>query len=274
MRVFTWEEVYLRIQSAPLGKLYGIPRGGAVVAGLTGRAVNDPQQADWLVDDIYDTGKTAERWTQKYSKPVWAMISKPNEGLTDQWVQLPWESPDATKELEDTVIRQLEFIGEDPRREGLRETPGRVIRALTELTAGYKLDPVEILGKTFTESYDEMVVVRDIEFNSLCEHHLLPFVGRATVAYIPRDKVVGLSKVARLVHCFALRLQIQERMTTQIANTMQEVLNPLGVAVVIRSQHSCMKLRGIKSSGDMVTTCLLGRFKDRLDTRTEFLRSV
>lgn len=271
MKVFTWDEVYKRIEKAPAGKLYGIPRGGAIVAGLTGRAVNTPEEADWLVDDIYDSGKTAARWTEKYEKPLWPMISKPNEGI-DSWVRLPWENPDPTADLEDTVLRQLQVIGEDPTRQGLRDTPKRVIKSLFELTEGYRQNPVEILGTCFDEPYDEMVVVREIDFASLCEHHMLPFVGQATVAYIPSARVVGLSKIARLVHCFARRLQIQERLTNEIAQTLQEILKPYGVAVMLRAKHSCMRLRGIKSTGDLVTSCLLGFFKDKQETRNEFLR--
>jgi GTP cyclohydrolase IA len=269
----TWEEVYQRLKLAPAGKLYGIPRGGSVIAGLTGRAVNDPAEADWLVDDIYDSGKTAARWTAKYDKPLWPLISKPNEGI-DSWLLMPWETRDPTADLEDTVTRQLEFIGEDPKREGLLNTPARVIRSLTELTAGYKQNPLAILGTTFGEKYDEMVTVRDIDFHSLCEHHLLPFVGKATVSYIPVDRVVGLSKIARLVRCFSERLQVQERLTTEIADAIEQALKPLGVAVHIRATHFCMRLRGVRSTGDLVTTCLLGRFRNRPETRNEFLKSI
>ena len=269
MTNISWQQVYQRIKDIPDGKLYGIPRGGAIIAGLTGRAVDTPEAADYIVDDVRDSGRTQSRY-DRYGKPFWFLVDKQ---AGDSWVKLPWEHDDPGKDIEDTVIRQLELIGEDPRREGLVSTPGRVIRSFIELTQGYQQDPVEILGTTFNEKYDEMVTVRDIDFHSLCEHHLLPFVGKATVAYIPKDRVVGLSKIARLVHCYALRLQVQERMTTEIAETLNDVLQPLGVAVMLRSTHFCMRLRGIKSTGDMVTTCLLGRFKDP-EPRSEFLRSV
>jgi len=271
MYALDWQEVYERLKGAPKGLLYGIPRGGAIVAGISHRATEVIEDCDYIVDDILDSGKTLKFYGQTYDKPVWPLVNKPGEGIKD-WVRFPWEPLDPHADLEDTVIRQLEFIGEDPTREGLRETPRRVISALKEFTEGYRQDPSEILGKTFEEPYDEMVVVREIEFSSLCEHHLLPFMGHATVAYIPKTRVVGLSKIARLVHCFAKRLQIQERMTQQIANAITEALDPQGVAVMIRSKHLCMTLRGVENNGQMVTSCLLGFFRDKQETRAEFLR--
>jgi GTP cyclohydrolase I len=164
----------------------------------------------------------------------------------------------------------LKFIGEDPKREGLLETPRRVLRSFQELTSGYKQDPGDILSKTFKDSCNEMVVVRDIQFWSLCEHHMLPFRGSVTVGYIPNGKIVGLSKISRLVQCFASRLQVQERMTQQIANNMMEHLKPQGVGVIVSAHHSCMEMRGVKTSGEMMTSCLLGTFLDSA-TRSEFL---
>jgi len=169
------------------------------------------------------------------------------------------------------VIRLLQFIGEDPTREGLLDTPNRVVKAWTEMTEGYRQDPVELLGTDFDSAgYDEMVVCRDIEFVSMCEHHLLPFVGVVHVAYIPKERVVGLSKMARLVDCFARRLQIQEKMTREIACTMDKVLSPLGVGVIVQARHSCMACRGVrKQNASMVTTALIGAFRDH-SVRHEF----
>lgn len=172
---------------------------------------------------------------------------------------------------EEAVKTLLLEIGEDPTRDGLLDTPKRVVKAWKEMTQGYKLDPRAILATTFDVSYDQMVVLKDISFVSLCEHHILPFTGTATVAYIPRDRVVGLSKLARLVECFAQRLQVQERMTTQIAEAIQEVLNPHGVGVVIKASHSCMCARGIKKQGEMVTSTMFGALRDEPETRSEFM---
>lgn len=172
---------------------------------------------------------------------------------------------------EDHYRNILESIGEDPYRDGLRDTPKRVVKALKEMTHGYLLDPSAILSTTFDVTYDQLVVVRDVPFTSLCEHHVLPFTGYATVGYIPGDRVVGLSKLARLVDCFASRLQVQERMTNQIAEAIQQHLNPGGVGVMVRATHSCMASRGIKKHGEMVTSCLLGAIRTEPDARAEFL---
>jgi GTP cyclohydrolase I len=164
-------------------------------------------------------------------------------------------------------------VWEDPEREGLLDTPERVVKALGQMTEGYGQDPVEILGTTFdTEGYDEMVVLRGIDFVSLCEHHMLPFTGTAAVGYVPGDRVVGLSKLARLVDCFARRLQIQERMTKEIADAVMNVLSPQGVGVVVSARHSCMGCRGVRKPGaSMVTSYLAGVMRDNVAARAEFL---
>ena len=167
----------------------------------------------------------------------------------------------------------LESIGEDPQREGLLKTPERVAKAMQFITQGYEMDAATILNSAkFHEAYSEMVLVKDIELYSLCEHHLLPFIGRAHVAYIPNGKVIGLSKVARIVDVFARRLQIQENLTTQIADALMKALRPNGVAVVIEAKHLCMMMRGVeKQNSIMKTSCLLGSFKEDARTRSEFL---
>jgi GTP cyclohydrolase I len=167
-------------------------------------------------------------------------------------------------------------IGEDPQRQGLIKTPDRVARMYDELTAGYRTDPVKLInGALFDVDYSEMVLVKDIEFYSLCEHHMLPFYGRAYVAYIPDGKVIGLSKIPRIVEMFARRLQVQERMTAEIANFLQETLNPQGVAVLVEGAHMCSMMRGVKKSqASMSTTTMLGAFKDDPVLRSEFLAQV
>jgi len=185
----------------------------------------------------------------------------------------PDEPPD---KLPGVVARLLQELGEDTAREGLVDTPRRVAESLRHLTEGYDLDPAEIVGDAlFNEDYDDMVVVRDINFFSLCEHHLLPFFGRVHVAYLPKEKVVGLSKMPRIVDAFAHRLQIQERLTRQIAEALNDVLDPNGVAVVIEARHLCMEMRGVeKPDSDTVTSCMLGTFRDDHRTRTEFLELI
>ncbi|NPB03572.1 MAG: GTP cyclohydrolase I FolE [Thermotogae bacterium] len=175
------------------------------------------------------------------------------------------------------LIRELLIeIGEDPDREGLRETPRRIARMYEEIFAGYSQDPKEIIGSAiFHEPYDEMVVVKDIDFYSMCEHHMLPFFGVVHVAYIPKDKVVGLSKIPRIVDAFARRLQIQEKMTVQIAQTLQELLDPLGVAVIVEATHLCSVMRGVKKPKNrMITSAMLGIFRKDIRTRNEFLQII
>ena len=176
----------------------------------------------------------------------------------------------------DAVTAILRAVGEDPAREGLLATPNRVARAYDELLIGYKVDPEALLNNAlFEASYSEMVVVSDIDFYSLCEHHMLPFFGKAHVAYIPNGKVLGLSKVARIVDMYARRLQIQENLSRQIAEAIQQVTGALGVAVVIEAQHMCMMMRGVeKQNSSMVTSVMLGEFRDNAATRSEFLSLV
>ncbi len=181
------------------------------------------------------------------------------------------------EEAEDAVRTLLRWAGDDPTRDGLIETPKRVAKAFQDYFRGYNDDPEAILQKTFeeTEGYDEMIVLRGIRFESHCEHHLAPIVGRAWVGYIPNGRVVGISKLARVVDAFAKRLQIQEKMTSQIANIIDEVLKPQGVAVVIKAEHHCMTTRGVHKPGtDMVTSRMLGIFRDNALTRQEFLSVI
>ena len=178
--------------------------------------------------------------------------------------------------IEDNVRRILEYVGEDPDREGLTRTPARVARAYAYLTKGYAEDPKAVINQAmFTEDYQEMVLVKDIDFFSLCEHHLLPFYGRAHVAYLPKHRIVGLSKVARLVEVISRRLQVQERLTTQLATTVMEELDPRGVGVIVRAEHLCMRMRGVEKQNSVVTTsAMLGAFRSNQATREEFITLV
>ncbi len=179
-----------------------------------------------------------------------------------------------TEDLEDLVRRQLELLGEDPDRDGLLKTPERVAKSLKWLTRGYERDAKQVIGDAlFDECHSNMVMVRDIELYSLCEHHMLPFYGKAHVAYIPKGRIVGLSKLPRVVDVFAQRLQVQERLTEQIASALTDVLEPLGVGVVIEAYHLCMMMRGVqKQNSKTITSALRGVFRDDPKTRDEFLR--
>jgi GTP cyclohydrolase I len=179
-----------------------------------------------------------------------------------------------TAELASLVARQLELLGEDPRRDGLRRTPARVAAALRWLTHGYDLDVNDVVGSgVFNESHDNMVLVRDVELYSLCEHHMLPFFGRAHVAYVPNGRILGLSKIPRIIDVFARRLQVQERLTEQVANAVERALNPLGVGVVLEAVHLCLMMRGVEKQGSKtITSALRGTFRECPMTRDEFLR--
>jgi GTP cyclohydrolase IA len=190
------------------------------------------------------------------------------QSLSSQEVDLP--------SIQQAVEQILLAIGEDPDREGLKRTPERMARMYAELLEGYRTDPVAMLNEAcFEVDYDEMVVVRDIEFYSLCEHHLLPFIGRAHVAYLPKGRVIGLSKIPRIVDLFARRLQAQERMTRQVADFINKLLQPQGVAVVMEALHMCSMMRGVKKhSARMTTSAMLGAFRSNLATRQEFLDNI
>lgn len=269
----------------------GVPRGGVIPAAiiaaqLGARLTTDLSNVDprktLVVDDIIDSGRTMLPYVDRGFRCASLCINEKFEpravvegilwGYTaNSWVNFPWEQEGGGNPV-DAVARLLQFIGEDISRDGLKETPMRVTKALKEMTSGYEQNAQEILSKTFSESSDEMVVLSNIDFVSLCEHHMLPFVGVAHVGYIPRDKVVGISKLARVVDCFSRRLQIQERMTNQIATAVEEALQPLGVGVVIEAHHQCMSCRGVKKSGTrMTTSAMLGAMRDKPEARAEFM---
>ncbi len=194
----------------------------------------------------------------------------------DAVLQPGWQEKMDSKTIETAVLQILTAVGEDPSREGLQKTPARVARMYDELLQGYRIDPVALINDAiFDVQYDEMVIVRDIEFYSLCEHHMLPFIGRAHVAYIPNGKVLGLSKIPRIVDMYARRLQVQERLTRQIADFLRDLLKPQGVAVVVEAMHLCSMMRGVKKhDARMTTSAMHGAFRANLATREEFLQNI
>lgn len=196
---------------------------------------------------------------------------------TSTEMKAPEEPPPTKEEAEQAVRTLIRWAGDDPNREGLLETPQRVVRAYGEFFSGYARDPVSYLQRTFEEidGYDELVVLRDIRFESHCEHHMLPIIGRAHVGYLPNRRVVGISKLARVVDAYARRMQVQEKMTAQIANCIQDVLEPAGVAVMIEATHQCMTARGVHQRGvTMITSQMLGALREDSKTRREFLAVV
>jgi len=264
-----WAEVKDRLKSLDrTKKYYGIPRGGAVVAAML-NPVDTIAEADFIIDDIYDSGATANRY-KEHGKPFLFLVDKRQEKIG--WVEFPWEGSTADKDIEDSVIRIFEYLGQDINREGLKDTPRRIVKSWGKLFGGYKQDPKDFLTIFKDDSCDEMVILKDIDFYSTCEHHFLPFFGKVHVGYIPNGCLVGVSKLARLVEVYSRRLQIQERMTIQVADSIQAALEPKGVMVVVMAQHFCIKSRGVeKQNAEMITSAVRGTFSDNFKARQEFL---
>lgn len=261
--------------------LYAVPRGGVpilymLLVHLTNYRITDnPEEANVFVDDLVDSGDTRARYTEQYPQAVFeaAFTKAPGD---DRWIIFPWEQTEE-KSIEDAFTRLLQYVGEDPTRGGLLETPARMAKAWRHWTGGYAQRPEDLL-KVFTdgaEKCDEMVIVKDIPFYSQCEHHLAPFFGTASIGYIPNGNIVGLSKLSRLTDMFARRLQVQERLTNQIADAIETHLHARGVGVVVRARHLCMESRGVCQQGHhTVTSALRGVMRDQAETRAEFMTLV
>lgn len=276
----SWEAVLERLDEIdkPGEIVYGIPRGGMIASAFLNRAraTHYPQQATLFLDDIIDSGRTMQKWKERFpGTPFFALFDKSPDGLDSDlgWIRFPWEPEN---DAEDLIVRLLEYIGEDPKREGLKDTPARVLRSFEKLYGGYSEDPGKLLQTTFSAEADEMIILRDIELYSTCEHHMLPFVGVCHIGYIPSaGRVVGVSKLARLVEVFSRRLQIQEVLTTQIADALTEHLLPIGCGVVIEAKHLCMSARGVeKQRSAMSTSCLRGAFRSSPAVRAEFFSRI
>lgn len=284
-----------RVANFPIDSVFGIPRGGYYPAAkiavyLKKKLILDPDditERTLIVDDLIDSGKTFKRFHQEYPRnPLAAVYGKcHNSEIPDmppvcignfidgnEWIIFPDESGAG---IEENLSRVLEYIGEDTNREGLLETPKRMRRAYDEIFAGYKTDPKDLV-KTFVQgTCKEMVILKNAEFYSTCEHHFFPFFGHCSIGYIPRDKVIGVSKLARLLDCYSKRMQIQERMTTQIADFLVEELDALGVYVVCEGVHFCMTSRGVKKQdASMITSAIRGRFIEDAALRNEFLHLI
>lgn len=278
-QIINLNSLFLLIKKSNL-HIYGVPRGGIGVAFAFSTiipnsfVVTDPLNADIIVDDIIDSGGTKARYNSDYPNiPFFALVDKEKEGITD-WVIFPWEQTEE-KSIEDSVVRQLQFIGEDSKREGLLETPARVVKSWKELYSGYKQD-IKSLFTTFeSDTYDQIVLLKNVELFSTCEHHMLPFFGKAHIAYLPDKKVIGISKLARLLEAYSRRLQIQERIGEQVVDALMKYLQPKGAACIIEASHLCMRMRGVsKQNSTMVTSSLRGVFLEKSHVKDEFIRLI
>jgi GTP cyclohydrolase I len=270
--------------------LYGVPRGGVPAAFAVANALANSQgrnatitdnmyDATEIIDDLIDSGDTYHRYESMSKTPFFALIDKRVQH-TGNWIVFPWEGTEGVADKEesvhDNVRRMLQYIGEDAGREGLKETPNRVIKAYEEWFAGYRQDPCALF-KSFLDGSekhqgDEMVILRNVPVYSHCEHHMAPFFGIAHIGYIPQGKILGLSKMARVVDCFARRLQVQERLTAQIADALDQNLSNRGVGVIIEARHLCMESRGVQAVGVTTTTSAMrGNLLLNQATRQEFL---
>jgi len=274
-KIITWEEIYTKIKLVlkevkPTDTFYGIPRGGQVVAGLTGRAVDEPSKASIIIDDLIDSGATYNKWVKKYPDHKFCFLFNKDDEFPNQWIKFPWEESGAV-EVEENVIRILEYLGEDCKREGLLDTPKRYIKFWTEF-----LSPPKFNLTTFeAEQYDEIILQDNIPFYSVCEHHLAPFFGYGSIAYIPSKRICGLSKLSRTLEKFSRRLQNQERITTQVAEYLAEELKPRGVAVILRAKHLCMEMRGVKKHDTWTTTSkMTGLFFEDTKARNELMNLI
>lgn len=269
----------------------GVPRGGNILASTLSLALHRPQisidqingKSVLICDDIVDSGATRNRFAGYDFLCIHYRPDQKNNityGLTstEKWVVYPWETEEQVGPTEN-IKRLLEFIGENPEREGLKETPERVIKSYDFLCSGYSKDPQSVIKTFSSETYDQMILLKDIEMYSLCEHHMLPFFGKAHIAYIPNGRVIGVSKLARLLEIYSRRLQIQERIGEQITSSLMEGLNAKGAACIIEANHLCMRMRGVeKQNSVMVTSSLKGVFLERTDmgfaSREELMRLI
>ena len=270
----TWNDVSIRLRNLNItGDVYGIPRGGAILAGMLhmngANAVDHPSLARFILDDIVDSGSTRDKIMDAHPQCLFrTLVDKPEEGLMGTWVKFPWEH-DKETDLEDHVRRIIQAIGDDPSREGLLDTPRRLVQSWSEIFSGYDENPDEIL-KWFPSTADEMIIERNIRFWSTCEHHMLPFWGTVDIAYIPGGQVIGISKLARITNAMARKLQIQENLTQEIGKALEKN-GVRGVAVSIEAQHACMLARGVRQEGSsLITSYVSGLFQDSPIIRQEF----
>lgn len=284
-KYITWEQVFhsLELIDSEENVVYGIPKGGMIAAGFLKHAqiTHNPEHANIILDDIIDSGRTISQYIKNFpTATIHALIDQRyarQQNMETYWYVFPWEKdhPAGEDTIQQNIVRQLQFIGEDVTREGLIDTPNRIVKSWNKIFEGYQKKPEDILTVFSADGYDEIVLLKDIEFFSTCEHHMIPFFGKAHIAYIPGDKIVGISKLARLLDIYSRRLQIQERIGDQITSDLMRLLQPKGAACVIEAKHLCMQARGVeKQNSIMVTSSMKGVFLNNPAARQELLSLI
>jgi GTP cyclohydrolase I len=284
-KYISWDDVFeaLKVIDIPENVVYGIPKGGMIAAGFLkhARVTHDPIFANVIFDDIIDSGRTIQKYQKEFpNASIHALIDQRyarQQNMETYWWVFPWEKdhPAGEDTVQQNITRVLQFIGEDPNREGLLDTPNRVVKSWGKIYEGYLKKPEDILTTFSADGYDEIVLLKDIEFFSTCEHHMIPFFGKAHIAYIPGAKIVGISKLARLLDIYSRRLQIQERIGDQITSDLMRLLQPKGAACIIEAQHLCMKARGVeKQNSVMVTSSMKGVFLTNPSAKEELMALI
>lgn len=266
----TWQDVYARLADAPPGRLYGVPRGGAIVAGLTGRAVDAIEQADWVVDDVADSGRTIEALADGTGKPIWTLFNRERDGVGDSQLVFPWEDTAASRldRLERLGRELLQTLGYDHSSRDLRDTPTRWARWWIEFL-DHDAGRTDVTFELLTDG--QLVIVGDLLLWSVCEHHLLPFQVTVSVGYVPAGRVLGLSKVARIARRAAHKLQLQERLVQEITTLVGAAAGTDDVVALGRGRHQCMEARGVRTSALTSSLSATGAFRRRPSLRREFL---
>jgi len=275
----TWEDVLQKLArfDKPGVVIYGVPKGGMIITGFLKYAMitYSPNQADIILDDIYDSGNTQNYYSNNYPEIEFRALFNKKSDFGNQWVVFPWEKdhPKGEETIQDNITRTLQYVGEDVTREGLLATPDRVERSYGELFSGYGKDPKDIFTLFDAEKCDDIVLLKNIELYSMCEHHMLPIIGKAHIAYIPDGKIIGISKLARLMDIYARRLQVQERLGTQVTQALNKYLKPKASACIIEASHMCMRMRGVnKQNSKFVTSSMTGAFFDQSAARYELMQ--
>jgi len=277
----SWEQVFERLKQFDYqgAIIYGVPKGGMIATSFLkhARTTHIVSEANLILDDLVDSGATRQWYLKTWPIIPFRGLFDKSEEVIDDWIVFPWERdhPNGEETIEQNIVRSLQYIGEDVNREGLIDTPRRIVKSWKEIYSGYNQNPSDLMTTFTNDKHDEIVLVKNIEMYSMCEHHMIPFFGKAHIAYIPDKKLIGLSKLARLIDLYSRRLQIQERIGDQVTNALMEYLAPKGAACIIEATHMCMRMRGVEKQNSVaVTSSMKGAFLDKPAARAELMQLI